>query len=85
MTLFLGALYPSSPCPCEVFSASAKIVVTSSASMGGPARPGQLLALERFHVDAIVDDRSGRSIGSACSSTRISRFAMRSSTRPFPY
>src|SRR5258708_7260488 len=28
---------------------------------------------------------SGRSIGSACSSTRMRRFAMRSSRRPFPY
>src|SRR5439155_1470012 len=28
---------------------------------------------------------SGRSMGSACSSTRMSRFAIRSSTRPLPY
>src|SRR5207247_2914881 len=85
-TVFCAALYPffalSLP---KVFSASAKIVVTRSARYGSACvseRCSRSSASTSLRSSTMG---SGRSIGSACSSTRIRRLAMRSSMRLLPY
>src|SRR6185503_5142854 len=86
MTLFVAVLYPffalSLP---NVFSASAKIVVTSSARYGSACESASCSRSSASMSMRSSTIGNGRSIGSACSSTRISRLAMRSSMRLLPY